>query len=65
MNLRLFDRRSFQKLAFFSSYRNEMVIASFFQVRRLQTEKSTYEDELQKAKEQYRKQMHSMTVQCK
>ncbi|XP_037036149.1 ecto-NOX disulfide-thiol exchanger 2 isoform X2 [Bradysia coprophila] len=40
-----------------------MIQSTNSHVRRLQTEKSTYEEELQKAKEHYRKQMHSMTVQ--
>lgn len=42
-----------------------MIQSSNSHVRRLQTEKSTYEEELQKAREHYRKQMYSMSVQCK
>lgn len=42
-----------------------MVQSSNSHVRRLQTEKSTYEEELQKAREHYRKQMYSMSIQCK
>lgn len=42
-----------------------MIQSTNSHVRRLQTEKSTYEEELQKAKEHYRKQMYSMSVQCK
>lgn len=42
-----------------------MIQSTNSHVRRLQTEKSTYEEELQKAREHYRKQMYSMSVQCK
>lgn len=42
-----------------------MIQSTNSHVRRLQTEKSTYEEELQKARDHYRKQMYSMSVQCK
>lgn len=42
-----------------------MIQSSNSHVRRLQTERATYEEELAKAREYYRKQMYSMSVQCK
>lgn len=42
-----------------------MIQSTNSHVRRLQSEKSTFEEELQRAKEHYRKQMYSMCAQCK
>lgn len=52
------------------SKKNSNVFYSMIQstnshVRRLLSEKTTYEDELDKAKETYRKHIHSLSVQCK
>lgn len=52
------------------SKKNSNVFYSMIQstnshVRRLLGEKTTYEDELDKAKETYRKHIHSLSVQCK
>lgn len=52
------------------SKKNSNVFYSMIQstnshVRRLLSEKTTYEDELEKAKESYRKHIHSLSVQCK
>lgn len=42
-----------------------MIQSTNSHVRRLQNEKSTFEEELQRAKDNYRKQMYSMCAQCK
>lgn len=42
-----------------------MIQSTNAHVRRLMNEKPTFDEELRKAKELYRKQMHSLNIQCK
>lgn len=42
-----------------------MIQSSNSHVRRLQSEKTSYEEELDKAKKLYKKQMQGMSIQCK